>query len=674
MAEREASVKLTLDDAEYIVSMRKAGDEAEKTGRKGQKAMGLFGTGIDGAKKSLQSLGDMAKKATGLVTGLAAGFSVGAALKGAIELDARFKTLAFRVQTATGEMTRAVDIQTIAEQAASRTGRTTAEMADAFDKVFSATKNLDFSVATLGAIGTTATATGESIETVATLAQQLQRKFGIAADDVGDSLAQIFEGAQQGGPAFADFASTLDVLGAELLQVGVTGKRGLGFLIGALNQADAESGGLGKQVAGLQQLFAKLGNPKTIEAMAKSMGISPKKLLNEKDALKRLDLFLKQGQKGLDTLRATFVGPDEAKALRILFTDPFEKALAEANASGKKGKAAIEQAISVLDAGIANFGKATINGADIQKQAAERMKDPQRRLELALEQLERSFASPEIIGAIEELAVHLPGLAKIFGDFVKFAAQNPLLAGALGVGASAAGGFAKQAGMQFLGDRAGQWGSLIKAQATVADNFGAKIGAAHKVGGMQVGNAIRGAGALAAIAIAGALAKEAIDQSFEEDAKTGGELAAAGASAASMTGGIKKQQADADRLRAAIRAKKESQSGVSGFTQDLFGGVASLVDENAPNLRAQNDAQIAEMEALLRKKEARIAELKAGGGTTPVAKAPDPKQQGKATADALKGGAPLRVEIVGGGVLRGGASGGGRGPRSPAPAQPGGGF
>ena len=37
--------------------MRKSGDEADKAARKGQRAMGLFGTSIKGAKSALGELG-----------------------------------------------------------------------------------------------------------------------------------------------------------------------------------------------------------------------------------------------------------------------------------------------------------------------------------------------------------------------------------------------------------------------------------------------------------------------------------------------------------------------------------------------------------------------------------------------------------------------------------------
>lgn len=688
MSQREASVKLTLDDGEYVVSMRKAGDEAEKAGRKGEKGMKLFAAATKGAKDGLSSFAGTVQKATGLVTGLAAGFSVGAALKGAVELDAKFKQLAFRLSVANQQQIKSVEIQSLVERAAAKTGRRTAELADAFDELTKATGDTDFSSDVLESVGEAATATGQPIGTLVQLADQLHTKFGIAAGEMGDAFAQVFEASTKGGPAFEEFAQVSSSVGAELLQAGLTGRRGLDFMLGSLVKTDDEMKNLGSQVKGVKQVLLSLGDQNQIKAIAKTLGINPNVLLNEKDLMGRMKRVLGMGKKGLDALKGSMKEAEEQKTLRILFTDPFEKALKEANDSGKKGKAAIDSALHVLDQGMAEFGKATIDGSHIQAEAAERMQDPEMRLQVALEQLERSFSRPEIIQAIDDLSVYLPGIATTFGDFVKFAAGNPLLAGALGLGASAGLGAAKGAGTAFLENRTNQWAGFLSTSAKAADNFGEKIGAAHKLGGIEMGNAIRGAAALGAIALAAAMAKEQIDKSFGEDAKTTGDLSVAGARAGSMKGGLKKQMADADALRAAIRAKRESQGGLSGFTQDLFGGLATMADKNAPNLRAQNEGQIAEMEELLRKKEARIAQLRTPGAsaggtpgdgkakTTVAVDAKSHRDQGRATAEALAQ-KTLKVEVVGGGMggpARRAGSGGSRGPTQPAPAAPGGGF
>lgn len=675
MAEREASVKLTLDDAQYIVELRKAGDEADKTGKKGAKAMGLFSKGIAGAKSSLKELSGGIGKVTGLVTGLMGGFSVGSAVQGAVRLDSTFKRLAFRMSQATGEQVRSVDVQREAEQAAAKTGRRTVEMADAYEQLFAATGDRDFASGLLESVGNAMQATGAEMGTLTTLADQLHTKFGVTAGEMDDVFAQVFQLAQRGGPAFEEFADVAATMGAEMVQAGLTGRKGLDFMLGALVETDDRFGNLTKQVKGVKQILQSLGDQAQIKALAKTLGINPNVLLNEKDMMARMKKVLSMGKKGLDALKGSMKEGEEQKALGVLFTDPFEKALAEANASGMKGKAAIDKALGVLDEGINSFGKSTITGADLQAQAVERMKDPEARLTAAMEVLERSFASPEIIEAIEQLSIYLPGIAKTFGGFARFVVQNPLLAGAMGIGASAGKGFITEAGS-----------ALISAHAKGAMAAAVRIEAAHVAGGVKLGNVIKGAGALAAVAIAAALAKEAIDKSFGANTEAQQGSAVALAKAGSKKGGVATKRGQAAELRAAIAREKEAQSGVSGFTQDLMGGIASVAGVDAPNLRAQNDARLQELQAALANKEREIAALEAKPGATAATAGEGGKLKakaevdaaaqrgiGKAVGDALKGGIPVTVTNPQGGA---GArpSGGSRGPARPAAPAPGGGF
>src|SRR5262245_31651640 len=232
--------------------MRKAGDEGEKAGKKGEKAMGLFSKGIKGAQSSLKDLAGNVTKVTGLVTGLMGGFTVGSAIKGAVELDATFKRLAFRMSQATGEQVKAVDVQREAEQAAAKTGRRTAEMAEAYEDLFAATGDRDFASAMLEKIGATMQATGAEMGTLTTLADQLHTKFGVAAGEMDDVFAQVFQHAQMGGPALEEFADVAATMGAELIQAGMSGRKGLDFMLGALVKTDDEFGNLNKQVKGVK--------------------------------------------------------------------------------------------------------------------------------------------------------------------------------------------------------------------------------------------------------------------------------------------------------------------------------------------------------------------------------------------------------------------------------------
>jgi len=619
MATREASIKLTLDDGQFASKVRKAGDQVQQIGKKGSRAMKVFGAGIDRVKTQMGSLGGGMRKVIGLAAGFAGAFSAASALKGAVALDARMETLAFRVQTATGELTKAADISDLVGRSAALTARNSDEMAGAFETVFGATKDLEFTKKVMADIGTTATATGEEVADVAVIAQQMSRKFNLSAEQTKNAMAQVFEGAQQGGPSFKDLAGVIDVMGANLIQAGLDGKQGLDFLIGSLNQTDKEMGGLGKQVKGIQQLLVNLGTDTEIRKLSKSLKIDPKTLFNEKDALSRLRVILSQGQKGLDALQANFVGPEEQKALRILFTDPFEKALQRAKAGGLKGKEATEQALRALDGSIASFGKTTLTAADLQKRAAERATEPAARLRVAQEKLTQAFSQPEIIEAVDALAEALPQIASLFGNFVKFAAQNPVLAGTLGIGGIAAKAFVT-----------GMMQSIITAHAMGGNKAAAGItGAMAKGGAGMASKLLAAAPIFAAIAAAGIAGKMAIDSAVEEKGSATGGLAAATAKAASRSGSIARQEKQADELQKAIKRKKAGQG---GFMNALF---QSDDDEQREQL------QIREAEEDLKFKRAHIAKLKAskaaGGGEVKL---------GEETITAAPSGKPTKVEFA----------------------------
>lgn len=733
MAEREAAIKLTLDDGQFVAAMGKAGDAAVKSAQRSERAMQVFGAGVKQATSNLQSLGSTARSSLGMVSGLLGGLSVGTAIKGAVELDAKFKQLAFRVSTATREQVKHTELQRLAERAAIKTGRRTAEMADAYEQLFSATGDRDFADNMLETIGEAATATGQDIATLTSLADQMHTKFGVAAGEMGDVFGQVFEAAQMGGPSFQEFADVASNMGAELLNAGLSGRRGLDFMLGSLVATDDAMGNLQKQVKGVKQILLSLGDEAQIKAIAKALHIDPKKLLNEKDLMGRMRRILGLGKRGLDAVKASMKEAEEQKALKILFTDPFEKALQDANASGLKGKAAIDSALAVLDKSIGELGKSLTHGTHLQEEAQRRMNDPQRRLERALETLTQSFADPRIIGAVEDLSKYLPDLAAAFGKFAQFVVKNPVLAGTLGVAGHAGGGMIQGVVSEALGDafreafglgggggggkgggKGGGAGAaaklagglerhhqMLEGGLTEAQIIGNTIEDGVERGGEKAGSKIATAMRIASIAAAAAIAyelgKEQIDNLFggKTDAMNSGAVTLA--STASKGGGIAKQKADAQRLRAELAKLREERGGFFQGLFDMFatiqsqGGMGMMSPDGSimpptlppgvtlpkpPSLREQQDKQIADMEQALKEKESFIAKLeadaKAGGGGG------DGKAIGKATADALKSGAPIRVEVVNaaapGAAPAKAGPGGSRGTKRPAAMAPGGGY
>lgn len=676
-AERAASVKLSLDSGEYLVELRKVGDENKRVATEGKKRFDAMGKGIDAAKGSLRGMLSTAKDGLTTLASLGGAFTAANAMKQAVELNARFRHLAETASDASGRMVSYRDIQTEVERATALTSRTSDEMTASFEGLIDATGDLEFTRSALKSIGTAATGTGKDVGLLTQLAGTLNEKFGVAADQLDGAFATVIGNARKGGPTMEEFAAVADQLGSNLIQAGMRGEKGLSFLLGSLNAVNNDMGDVGKSAAGVGKLLLNLGKGSELKAMAKDLGIDPNKLVNEKDAIARLQKILSFGKKGLDTLKANFVGPEEQKALKILFTDPFEQALERAKASGLKGKDAVDQALRVLEGQIGEFGKTSVTAAVIQKRAAEAAQSPQANLRRALERLNQAFGQPEMLEAIDDLSKLLPDLAKWFAKIISFAAKSPLLAGGMAIGGRVGGSFLAGAAQE-----------LLKAHLAGGKGAGAAMGEGVAAGAKAGSGLLAGAGVAFGVAAAGLIAAEWIKNKADEDAKTTGDLAAAMAGASSSMGGRERQQALADQLQRSIAAAEESRSGVGGFAEDVFSGLGGLVTGTVPAATLK-DAQIREAKEQLRRKREAIAAMvdrplataEGGGSSAPTGRGrvaldpAAPRLMGTAVADAL-GGKTLSVRIVSGNGV--GAQprsfSGGRGPINMPAASPGGGV
>lgn len=656
--------------------------DLKKTSEDGKREFKGIAAGIDAAKSSMSRMADTAKR--GLTTAITLGgtFSLAAAVKSTLELDTKFRSLAFRAQTAGNRMATAADIQLTVDRSAAKASRTTEEMAEAFDQLFTSTGDLQGTKDALAGIAVTATGTGNSVEKLTGVAGTLTEKFGVAGNAMDGALATVIGNTGIGGPKLEEFAGIADTLGANLLEAGLRGEKGLRFMLGALNKVDDEMGGVGKSVNGVGKLLLNLGKGSEMKQMAKSLGIDPSKLINEKDAISRIMKILSFGKAGLATLKANFVGPEERKALRLLFTDPFEQALNRAKASGLKGKDAVDQALKVLESQIGDFGKTSLTAGDIAAKAAENQRTPAFQLTEALETLKRAVAQPEVITSLNQLAQNLPAMAKALGNFLGFAARNPLLAGTLGL--------AGNAGLSFLG---GFSKELVRA-----------VVSGHKMGGAEAATEIKGglldglksgsgvlatAGTAFGIAAAAVMAYQvgktlidaAVDPGLKKTRDVEGGTEAAIANAAG--GGSSKQlEARLARLRTAMAAEEEEKPG-SGFGAKfagMFGGpdVEGLSkDRLARGGEAASDLTHRIREAKIREATDRASNMSMEPETVRGKvhlEAGAPRAIGVATADAL-GGRTLNVRIVSGGsgVSATGRSFGGRGPLALTPAAHGGG-
>lgn len=675
-AERAASVKLTLDSGEYLVELKRVGNENKRVGDEGKKKFDAMGKGIDAAKGSLKGMLNTAKDGITTLATLGGAFTVANAVKGAVELQARFRHLADSASDVSGVLVTARDIQTDVSRATALTSRTSDELTGSFEQLIAATGDLELSRAAMKSVGTAATATGKSVDLLTSVAGTLNEKFGVTAETMDEALATVIGNSDRGGVKLAELAEVGETLGANLLQAGLTGDRGLKFLLGSLNQVETEMGGMGRSAKGVGQILMNLGKGSELKAMAKDLGIDPAKLVNEKDAIARLMKILSFGEKGLKTLKANFVGPEESKALKLLFTQPFEDALNRAKASGLKGKDAVDQAMKVLESQIGHFGETAVTAATIQKRAADEMQSPEANLRKAMERLNTAFGQPEIIDSINELSKVLPDVARWFAKLVTFAAKSPLLAGSMAIGGKVGGSFLSGAAQE-----------LLKAHLAGAKAAAPTLAEGVAAGAKTGSSLLSAAGTAFGIAAAGLIAAEWIKGKAAEDAATTGDLSASMAAAGGRMGSVALQKKQADDLQKNIAAAEEGRSGVGGFFEDVFSGIGGKLT-GTTGASAQKDLQIEDAKRVLAEKRARIADMVSNPrSASPAAErqsdAPvtarldpgSPKQIGVAVADAL-GGRTVAVRVVNGGFGPAAVARptGGKGPMQMPGTQPGGGH
>jgi hypothetical protein len=628
---REAAVRLTLSNAQFVTSMKQAGDSVQSTALRGKRSMDAFGASADKVKGKVEAIGSVARTVSRHLLSLGGAFTVATSLKEAVVLQRTYRQIAFGVKDASGQMLRAADVQRVVERSAAAASQKNADMAKTFRDLADATGDVDFAKGVLTSVGTVALATGEDLGTIATAADQLHTKFGVSASGMLDSLAQVFGAAKQGGPKFSEFADVMSGAGAEMLAAGLDGKRGLDFMLGALVATDDRLKSLPKQVAGLKAVLRGLGEKGELKKLAEKIGIDPKKLINEKDAIARVRRIFGAGSKGVDALLGGMHEGEEKETMKILFVEPFQRALAEAQKSGLKGKAAIDRALLTFDQGIAAMGRASMSGAQMQRQADAERQTPEAQLTAALNTLATAMSQPAIISAINDLAKHLPKLAEHIASFISFAAEHPYLAGAGALGAKAAGGgLMDLAGnvlgeviggglgagggaviQKMLGRKAGgaAAGGVVGAMADAAGGiqrhhqFGmdggitgemlgatddllpheiGKAGIKGKLGAGFMGNGVVGSAAKAirnpwvqAAIVAGTVGAIGINRSYGNEGDVMGELQNANAAAAG--GGSRQQkQAMLDRLRKARDAAAKADIG--GGAMDWFARGVTGVD------------------------------------------------------------------------------------------------
>jgi hypothetical protein len=539
--------------------------EAAKTGRRmGIKLGAGVKAGLVGARKAVAGMFGSIKGHVKTAATLGGAFALGKLVKDAAAMSSEFRNIAHQVNKVSGNAETWQSIQSRIEPIAMKTGQNTAAMAEAFRTVFGATGDLEFTTQMLESMGTIATASGKDIGLLANVAEKVNRKFGLTGKNAADAIALIASRTDVGGPSLDAFGRAFDIMATEAENAGLAGEKGLKQLLGIMNELDAKIGV--EAPDSLKELFKAFDrtSPQMRQLAKIKVGF---KVDESADFAERLRSTMRD-PKLFASLEQTITGP--AKRAFQGMTEPYRKALREAEARGETPKAATEAAIAAYDKFIAKLDKSGKTVEDYTKDAQDRLKDdPSVQIRLALNKVAQAFTKPEMIAAIERLAKVAPKLADALVTMLDFITKHPYLSAGMAVGGKAAMGF----GQGYLSSPGGQ--AAAKAAGSVASKaFLSKVGAggAWAKAGQVLG--------VAAAAYVGWKVGEAIaDHAIESKEKVEKTAFAArmGTQAAVRSGDVKRQEEQLAKIHAAMRQTTAERTSFAGRTRDVLGFAASVV-------------------------------------------------------------------------------------------------
>lgn len=427
---REASVKLTLDGGQYLVEMRKIGDEVETQQKKATKSAGLWGSGISKVGDNFSRLGGAIKNVVGMAATLGGAFSFASALQQTAALQAEMKSLAVAASDGGASMVSWQELQEEATGTAREWARSNEEVAQSMALLRDETGDLDFARGTVEEIAKQATRTGKSMNVLTGVVGSLNEQFGITEEQVPDALQAVIEGGRKGGVTIEELAGQLERVGPSAQLAGLRGREGLGQVLGMLNQVE---GHVKKPFAAVSKFLDMFASP---EFRDKAIKLGVKVGKEGEDPGKMLESIMQKTRGSKKELAKLFSGEQLKVAVELgkTFEDAFKGA--EGNAAQKT-----QVATEAFNKQLTDAGKTVRTAADIEAEARERLQEPQRQLQMAMNELTAAVAQPEIIEAMRELAAMAPSFAKELGKLIKFIAKNPFMAMLGGAGLSVGGSF-----------------------------------------------------------------------------------------------------------------------------------------------------------------------------------------------------------------------------------------
>lgn len=587
MAQRESSLRVTIKNQGFLAGMRQLVTKTKQAGTKmGKLLSGPMKAGFKSAVGSMKGMMDDLSGHMKTAATLGGAISVGKFVKDAVEMQTVYRNIEHNLSKVNRSVKSWRDVQEMILPIADRTGQDVVSMAQAFNTVFGATGDLEYTKAVLEGIGTVATVSGQDAAKYGELMQIAYRKFGVAGEEANELLAKLDRQMGIGGMSIDDMSARFGVMATEAAEAGFKGADGMARLIGLVGALDDENA-----TPALKQMFAILKDGTSAAAnLQKNAGI---KFTADMDAIDKVRETLKSAR-GRKTAELTFTG--DVRRVYDTLIKPFDEAVEDAKKQGLKGKALTQAGLKAFDDAMAKLGAETANYTDLQIKAAKRIEDdPTVAMRKALNKMAAAFQDKRMMDAIERLAKMLPGVADGFVGIMDFILRNPMLSAGGFVGAKLGISFAQ--------------GALVSA--------GTKIGAAAvpllKSGAFSAGTKMGIAAKVALVAAAAYIGFEvgkAIAEKFWSDREAMDKAASEtdiAAHNALRSGDVQEQQRALKQVRDQIADLEKERSGFLGsirqFYHDasaagaaMFGADVGYVDTNADSL------------ALLRRAEADLAQ------------------------------------------------------------------
>lgn len=493
MSSKTASVKLTLEASSYMSQMRRVGDASASAAKNSGRAWEVARAGLQGMKGAAQNMLGSLKSMLSTAATLGGALSAGKMFSDAVKMQSAYRDLAFRVGMATKASVSWQEIQAKIEPIARKTARSSEELAEAFGSVLGEVGDAKFAEASIGAIGTIATATGRPVAELASIAGSLGDKFGVTADQIPDALASVIEFANRGGVQMEDLTQVLNITGASARAAGMMGEQGFRRMIAMANMGGDALGTLKKGLSAISGLVDQLAQPETAKALKLNFGVDTK---DSKGRVKEIGALLGEVMRKTKGNREKLAKVFSGEQLKLVteLGRPFRETYDSVKGNEKqKLDAATEAFKSTLD----QAGKTSFGFAEAQKEAAKRAKDdPTVKYREAMERLSQAMQKPEIINAINDLAKNLPKLAEVVAQVVTLITKHPALAGGAYVGAKVGAGGAQAMLGQMWAARALRGAAPAAPGAPGAPPV---VGTAKGAGG---GAMVAGAAAAAGVALA----------------------------------------------------------------------------------------------------------------------------------------------------------------------------